>query len=244
MTNGVRIDLVTPLWSSGYESALDSLARFGSLSGGPEPPRCQVFDASAGAALCVDADHAGELGAAIGYAKTLGAIEAAGLRTRDAQRIAEAGLKEARQNMLLASPSRRLLDDGTLRADSSEVGFELLASWALTPASRDALERAFAATDRDQRCADGSEVSTRLLPEIVSAFGDAGPDFADSKRAIHSVQEAGWGAWPVLFARTWPNVLFATRERLKEIPAAPLGRTCVRSKNGRLEIETTTAMQR
>jgi len=62
--------------------------------------------------------------------------------------------------------------------------------------------------------------------------------------SIRSVQEAGWGAWPVLFARTWPNVLVARRERLKEIPPAPLGRTCVRSKNGRLEIETTAAAQR
>jgi hypothetical protein len=103
------------------------------------------------------------------------------------------------------------------------------------------LERAFAAGDSGESCAEGSEVLARLFPKLMDAFAEPGPDFTDAARTLRSIQEAGWGAWPVMYARTWPNVLVASRERLQELSLTALGSTCIRLKDGRLEIDTVTA---
>jgi hypothetical protein len=235
--DSVRIDLAVSMFGVPAGHALrTALARFGSTRGGPEAPRCGAFDASGGASLCGDADAAANLGAVIGYSRTLNALRTPDIRRELVRKLAQQGRKESDRNFELASPSRRLLDDGTvtLRIDGQQADFRT--SWALLPAARASIEQAFGS----QVCAEDADVIGRLFPRLFEAFGDPGPDFHDSETTLHRVQEAGWGAWPVLFARTWPNVLAVSREQLAVLEAGVTRRieTCIVVKAGRLESQS------
>jgi hypothetical protein len=237
-----EIDLVRPLLvDTAHASTLLALRTLSAVRlGGPEAPRCARLDTTALASLCIDADRMAELGAASGYGLTVAAVAGANLSRDMRRKIAEQGRTEAGRNLELAAPKRRLLDDGTLTLWSMGKELRAKASWALTPASQAGIEAAFPA----EVCVDGSAVGSQLLPKLRSAFGDPGPDFANPEERLRHIWEAGWAAYPILVARTWPSFLPAVLTKLG--PSAPelarAGRTCARVKQGRLELESSAGL--
>lgn len=240
----IRVDLVESVFGTAAGSALvAALGRFGGTAGGPGSARCSAFDGSAAASSCVDVDRAALLGAGVGYGKVVRALRSDGVRPDLMRRIAEEGRNEADQCRVLAAPARRLLDDGTLVVRSDERRLEVLASWSLTAASRTALESAFS-SDAGEACARDRAAVDELLTRVLDSFGDPGPDFHDGEGTLHAVQEAGWGAWAVLFGRTWPNALASARDRFAELgpDLAFHGEACARTSAGRLEIRSTSEL--
>jgi hypothetical protein len=75
-------------------------------------------------------------------------------------------------------------------------------------------------------------MNTEVFPGLWKAFGDPGKEFHHAERVQESVDQAGWGAWLVLFGRSWPNALIAARDLM--LPA--VGQICIRTQNGRLEM--------
>jgi hypothetical protein len=225
----LRLEAALPLFAGPDDpEPWQTLAQFAARRGGPEAPRCSVFNEQAAGALCVDADRTAELGTALSYSKVFYALGGSGIEPKMLRRIAEEGRREALQNIALASPKRRLLDDGTLSLSARGPQLTYLSSWSVTPTARATLGPALVT----ERCASSAELLAFLLP----AFGDPGPDFHDAKSTMQAVQEAGWGFWPVAFARSWPNVLSAEQGRLAELDLPPRA-ICARLRGERLELE-------
>jgi len=238
--DAAEIDLVRLYLSeSTAPEALLALQAAASIpTGGPEPQRCTRLDLGALGSMCIDADRMAELGLASGYAMTAGALMTQGISEDQRARIAEAGKEESHRNIELANPARRVLDDGTLSVSAATAGLRVQGSWAITSAAQPGIEAAFA----KETCAAGKAIGTELLPKLRQAFGDPGPDFAKPATRLKHVKEAGWAAFPILFARTWPNfVPWAVSELVPSSPElASAERSCVRVRDGRLEIEGAT----
>lgn len=227
----LRLDVAMPLFVPGADpAAVEALVAFRGSRGGFEG-RCSRFDAGASASACVDAARAGDLGATTGYAMTVDALSGGSIEARMRREIAAVGRAEAQQNLALAAPARRLAGDGTLSLTVQGARSRILATWALTDASRPAVEKAFAA----ERCAAGRAVSEQLVPALREAFGDPGKGFSDPKKAIVAFKEAGWGAFPVAFAGTWPNLLGVLSSALGKVAVVPGPlQVCARHEDGRL----------
>ncbi|WP_437733568.1 hypothetical protein [Sorangium sp. So ce1335] len=227
----LRLDIVLPLFVSGDDpAALKELVAFSGALGGPEG-RCSRFDASAAVSVCIDPDRMGELGATDGYGKITRALSRH-VAPEVMPALAAQGLAEVRQNLWLAAPARRLAGDGTLGVVVEGKRSRLVGSWALTDASRAGVERAFAA----ERCAVGDATTRELLPALRAAFGDPGKGFDDPKKAVTAFREAGWSAYVIAAAGTWPNLLGAIASA--QGPGAdPAYQVCARHDDGRLVLE-------
>jgi hypothetical protein len=229
----LRLDVAQPLYVTGRDPAiLRTLAGFYPMAGGPPATSCSAFDAAALASACVDAERSGDLGTVLAYRGMVRALSGSEVRPEQRRALAKQGRAEAEQNLALAKPSRRLLDDGTWVVDADRVR----ASWASTELSRAGLEKAFS----NPTCVASSQNFEPLLQALVQGFGDPGPEFADPKQTLRRFQEAGWGAWLVALGRTWPNLIMATRDWARELfeSSRHSGFVCVRMVAGRLEIET------
>ncbi|WP_434044182.1 MULTISPECIES: hypothetical protein [Sorangium] len=226
----LRLDIVMPLFGAGADpAALKELVAFGEERGGPEG-RCSRFDASPVVSVCLDPDLMGELGATDGYGKIARAL-AHSVDPKVVPALAAQGLAEARQNLWLAAPARRLASDGTLGLTVQGKRSRLVGSWALTDASRAGVERAFAA----ERCAVGDATTRELLPALRAAFGDPGRGFDDPKKVVNAFKEAGWAAYLIAAAGTWPNLLGVIAGALDRGPGAdPDHEVCARHEDGRL----------
>lgn len=229
----LRLDVVMPLFGSGGDpAALKELVAFGEEVGGPEG-RCSRFDASPAVSVCLDPERMGELGATDGYGKIVKALSGGSVDPRVIPGIAAQGLAEARQNLWLAAPARRLASDGTLGVTVQGKRGRLVASWALTDASRAGVERAFAA----ERCAAGDAAYKELLPALRAAVGDPGKGFDDPKKVLTAFQEAGWSAYLIAAAGTWPNLLGVIAGAIEQGPGAdPDFHGCARYDGGRLVV--------
>ena len=227
----LRLDVVMPLFLPGADpAALKELVAFGEEQGGPEG-RCSRFDASPVVSVCLDADRLGELGVTFGYGQIAGALAQGSVDPKLVPAIAVPGLAEARQNLWLAAPARRLASDGTLGVTVQGKRSRLVGSWALTDASRPGVERAFTA----ERCAAGDAAAKELLPALRAAFGDPGKGFDDPKKAVTAFKEAGWAAYAIAAAGTWPNLLGVIANALDRGPGAdPDYQVCARYDDGRL----------
>ncbi len=227
----LRVDVAMPLFVEGTDPAvIATLVPFHASRGGPGD-RCSRFDPSATLSICVEAVAFGDDAAARGYGKTVEALAGAAVDASMRSKIARVGAEESRRNLELASPARRLAEDGTLVIDLQSQPNTLIGTWALTKASRPAVEKAFAT----ERCAAGEAVLGELLPALRAAFGDPGPGFTDPKKTLVSFKEAGWGAFGVTFAGTWPNLIDAFLAMKGQIPSAPSAvRVCARADAGRL----------
>ncbi|MBI4957785.1 MAG: hypothetical protein HY908_37610 [Myxococcales bacterium] len=230
-----ELDLALPLYTSGADpSGVRALVAFaGAPGGGPAPGRCAVAP-SAGAALCVDADRTAELGAAVGWGKTAYAVMTAGIAPTERKVLLEAGRDEAARNLELAAPARRLLDDGSvaLTTTAGIPGATVRASWTLAPPARAEVEAAFGT----ERCADGAGAASARFAPLCAAFGDPGPDYARPRERLEHVKEAGWTAYPIAFARIWPNLARDAPTLDQLLPAGGERRTCLRAAGGRLEL--------
>ncbi|WP_437586275.1 hypothetical protein [Sorangium sp. So ce1000] len=227
----LRLDVVLPLFvSSADPAALKQLVAFSEELGGPEG-RCSRFDAGPVVSVCLDLDRMGELGATDGYGKIARALSPRSVDPKAVPALAAQGLAEARQNLWLAAPTRRLASDGTLGVTVHGKRNRFVASWALTDASRAGVERAFAA----ERCAIGDAVVTELLPALRAAFGDPGKSFDDPKKVVTAFEEAGYAAYLTAAAGTWPNLLGVIASALAAGPGTdPDYQTCARYDDGRL----------
>jgi hypothetical protein len=171
------------------------------------------------------------MSAAQGYGKVIQAVSGSNLKAPLRQKLATYGLEEARHNVELASPSRRLAEDGTMVMDLQSTPSSLVATWALTKASQPAVEKAFAV----ERCAAGPAVLGELLPALRAAFGDPGPGFTDPKKTLNAFREAGWGAFGIALGGTWANLVDGFADLKREVPAIPTAvRVCARVDAGRL----------
>ncbi|WP_437287381.1 hypothetical protein [Sorangium sp. So ce406] len=229
-TDHLRLDIVMPLFGAGADpAALKELVAFSGERGGPEG-RCSRFDASPAVSVCLDPDRMGELGATDGYGKIARALSHS-VDPKVMPAIAALGLAESRQNLWLAAPARRLASDGTLGLTVQGKRSRLVGSWALTDASRAGVERAFAA----ERCAVGDATTRELLPALRAAFGDPGRGFDDPKKVVNAFREAGWSAYVIAAAGTWPNLLGVIASALDRGPGADPGyQVCARHEDGRL----------
>jgi hypothetical protein len=227
----LRLDMSIPLFVAGTDpDAVFALLAFRGQRGGFKA-RCSRFDPAATLSLCVDPVLTGDMAAAQGYGKTVQAIQGSGLEAPLRRKIAGVGRDEAKHNVELGSPSRRLAEDGTLVMDLQATPNTFVGTWALTKASRPAVEKAFAV----ERCAAGQAIFTELLPAMRAAFGDPGPDFADPKKTLTSFRESGWGAFGVALGGTWPNLIDGFLGVKGEVPGIPAGvRVCARADAGRL----------
>ncbi|WP_437708676.1 hypothetical protein WMF45_30895 [Sorangium sp. So ce448] len=227
----LRLDVVMSLFGSGADpAALKELVAFGEEVGGPEG-RCSRFDASPVVSVCLDPERMGELGATDGYGKIARALSGGHVDPRVIPTIAAQGFAEARQNLWLAAPARRLAGDGTLGVTVQGKRSRFVASWALTDASRAGVERAFAA----ERCAAGDAAVTELLPALRAAVGDPGKGFDDRKKVVTAFEEAGWSAYLIAAAGTWPNLLGVIASVLEQGPGTdPDYHVCASYEDGRL----------
>jgi hypothetical protein len=202
--------------------------------GGPKG-RCSKLDMDADLAVCVDADRAAEMGAATGLWMTFSAVDDNG-GTFDAgatKEVARVGMTESLRNVELASPTRRLLDDGTVNIHLTDTGAAAVSSWELTQQSKAGLEKQLAA----QRCAAPAEMTAKLLRPLLLGFGDRGADFRKVNERLEHLREAGFGGYLVLFARTWPNFLGLAESPSFALGRAPLTKACAKTVSGRLEVE-------
>lgn len=234
--NTGRMDMIAPTFVKvDHPSVALALKEAVALAGGgPEAPRCSALDPTAGASACVDADRMAELGTVMGWGKTVQAISGAGVDGESKKKILEQGNKESLRNLELAAPQRKLLDDGTATLVGEPAGIRGTMSWALTDNSR-AVGRLFA----NERCAAGGELVDTIVLPMVGLFGDRGSDFENPLVRMEHVQEAGFAAYPILAARTWPN--FFSPDIIKQLDRkdpriARVVNTCARSKDGRLEV--------
>ncbi|MCC6524960.1 MAG: hypothetical protein IT373_20050 [Polyangiaceae bacterium] len=230
-----ELDLALPPYTPGSDpSVARALVAFaGAPGGGPAPERCAVAP-SAGAALCIDADRTAELGAAVGWGKTAYVVMTVGVPPAQRRLLLEAGRDEAARNLELAAPARRLLDDGSvaLTATPGMPGATVRASWTLAPPARAAVEAAFGT----ERCADGAGAASALFVPLLAAFGDPGPDYARPRERLEHMKEAGWTAYPIAFARIWPNLVRDDATLHQLLPVGDARRTCLRTADGRLEL--------
>lgn len=234
--NAARLDMVAPTFvKADHPSvALALKAAVATAGGGPEAPRCSALDPAAGASACVDADRMGELGTVMGWGKTVQAVSSAGVDAEMKKKLLEEGNKESLRNLELAAPQRKLLDDGTVIIVGEPTGIRATMSWALTDSSR-AVGRLF----EKERCAAGAEFFDTVLVQMAGVLGDRGPDYANLSEKMMHVREAGFAAYPILAARTWPN--FMAPDLLKGIDRkdprlAKVVNSCARTKDGRLEV--------
>ncbi|WP_437542440.1 hypothetical protein WME97_30065 [Sorangium sp. So ce367] len=227
----LRLDVVMSLFGSGGDpAALKELVAFGEEVGGPEG-RCSRFDASPVVSVCLDPERMGELGATDGYGKIARALSGGHVDPRVIPGIAAQGFAEARQNLWLAAPARRLASDGTLGVTVQGKRSRFVASWALTDASRAGVERAFAA----ERCAAGDAAVTELLPALRAAVGGPGKGFDDPKKVVTAFKEAGWSAYLIAAGGPWLNLLGVIAGVLEQGPGTdPDYHVCARYDGGRL----------
>lgn len=235
-----EIDQYTPFLPDGTDpAAVRGLAVMASAPiGGPEPGRCSRFDPAAEASLCVDADRTAVFGVATGYGLAMGAVLLSSGNIDMAQRlrVLEQGKQEADRNLELAAPKRRLVDDGTMVFRRDGERLSAVATWALTPESKPALEQAFA----KPTCAAGQGFTSDVLPKLRKAFGDPGPDFAAPKVRLEHLKEAGWTGFPIVMSRIWPNFLPALMAELapKVTELLGPGQVCAVVKDGRFELQS------
>src|SRR5690606_3247535 len=112
-------------------AALKELVAFGEEVGGPDG-RCSRFDASPVVSMCLDPERMGELGATDGYGKIVKALSGGVVEPSMISVVATQGFAEARQNLWLAAPARRLASDGTLGVTVQGKRGRFVGSWALT----------------------------------------------------------------------------------------------------------------
>jgi hypothetical protein len=227
----LRVDVAMPLFVEATDpGALAVLVAFRAAHGG-FTGRCSRFDPAATLSVCVDPVAFGDMSAAQGYGKVIQAVSGSSIEAPLRKKIAGVGFEEARRNIELASPSRRLAEDGTMVMDLQSTPNTLVATWALTKASQPAVEKAFAV----ERCVAGQAVLGELMPALRAAFGDPGPGFTDPKKTRSSFREAGWGVFGVALGGTWPNLLDGFVDLKREVPAIPSAvRVCARVDAGRL----------
>jgi hypothetical protein len=205
-----------------------ALAGRRALTGGPAAV-CSKLDSEADLSFCVDGTRAGDLGAATGLAAASTAVR--GVETSMRGKILQQGKKEALVNITLASPRRKLLDDGTLSISIAKNGYTAVGSWLLTEASTASVQASLAR----ETCAGPKRVAADLVPALQKAFGDAGSDFKDLKQRRDDFRDAGFGSTLIAFARIWPNMLGSVKE---EVELGPLSynRVCARAVADRLEL--------
>jgi hypothetical protein len=227
----LRLDVAMPLFVEATDpGAIAALVAFRAARGG-FTGRCSRFDPAATLSVCVDPVAFGDMSAAQGYGKVIQAVSGSNLKAPLRQKLATYGRDEARRNVELGSPSRRLAEDGTMVMDLQSTPSSLVATWALTKASQPAVEKAFAV----ERCAAGPAVLGELLPALRTAFGDPGPGFTDPKKTLNAFREAGWGAFGIALGGTWPNLVDGFADLKREVPAIPTAvRVCARVDAGRL----------
>jgi hypothetical protein len=170
----------------------------------------------------------------MGWGLTVKATSGAGVDAEMRKKLLEEGNKESLRNLELAAPQRKLLDDGTVIIVGEPAGIRATMSWALTESSR-AVGRLF----EKERCAAGAEFFDTVLVQMAGVLGDRGPDYANLSEKMMHVREAGFAAYPILAARTWPN--FMAPDLLKGIDRkdprlAKVVNSCARTKDGRLEV--------
>ncbi|WP_437878162.1 hypothetical protein [Sorangium sp. So ce513] len=229
----LRLDVVMPLFGSGGDpAALKELVAFGEEVGGPDG-RCSRFDASPVVSMCLDPERMGELGATDGYGKIVKALSGGVVEPSMISVVATQGFAEARQNLWLAAPARRLASDGTLGVTVQGKRGRFVGSWALTDASRAGVERAFAA----ERCVAGDAAVKELLPALRAAVGDPGKGFDDPNKVLTAFQEAGWSAYLIAAGGSWLNLLDAIGRVLEQGPGTvPDSHVCARYDGGRLVV--------
>ena len=68
-------------------------------------------------------------------------------------------------------------------------------------------------------------------------MSDPGPGFADPRKNFESFLEAGWTAYPIALAGSWPNLLdsFTSMNR-RAPPTPPNVEVCARAEAGRLVV--------
>ncbi len=233
----LRVDLLMPIFGPGPDQTMvQGLATFRDLRGGPQG-RCTQHDPDAGLSLCIDGPLAGELGATTGYGKVVQALAGASIDPKQMKALAGAGREESQRNLTLASPSRKIANDGTLTLQNKGDDVNARVSWALTDAARPSLEKAFAT----ERCATGKAFKTDLLPALVKAVGDPGKELADLKKVYEAFREAGWGAYPVALSGTWLNLLgLVTQMKTKVMEIPDSVQVCLRTEGGRLKMAVTS----
>lgn len=197
--------------------------------------RCTKLDPETDLSLCVDADRAGELGAATGMWVTFQAVALGKVEPKIMRALLEQGRTESLRNVELAKPKRPLLDDGTVSFRFAPDGYTLQGTWALTKNSAPTAEKKLA----EPVCAGRGDLWTQLAPTVAQALGDRGPDFAKVEPRIEHLREAGFGGLLVLFGRTWPNFLGAIDSPKLGLTRIPLPevKVCARTNGGRLELE-------
>jgi hypothetical protein len=164
----------------------------------------------------------------------LGAVSATSIDPTQAQKIVKVGKQEAEGAERMAQREPRLLDDGTLLLRGKPGATEAKGSWATTKASEDKLRAGFA----KERCAaSGQAFGAELLPELAKAFEVKPASPAEAGKQWEQVKEAGWAAWPVLWGRAWPHYVPLLMGPAIDWNKASGGKSCVRHRQGRLEIE-------
>ncbi|MBL8741253.1 MAG: hypothetical protein JNK04_09170 [Myxococcales bacterium] len=199
--------------------------------GAPEG-RCTLLSQDADLSLCIDGDRAGELGAATGMLMTLSAVAGRSIDQKDRAMIAAQGKKESMRNIELASPKRRLLDDGTVNVTLDARGFEARGSWAYAKETRPS-----ATKPESDLCSPLDGVVKTLVPDLMGRLGDLGDDFKKPKERVDHLREAGWGAAVVLLGRTWPNFLGAMKDGALRLRKLPVTKVCRVIAGDRLELK-------
>ena len=231
-----RIDSVSP-FGDGKGVTERALRAFAAEPlGGPAPSRCTRVDATAQAAVCVDALRMSE-----GYAAERHAIAISGvsynvdLPVEDRKQLLDRGQTEAAFLAALGSPARVILDDGTLLFSGPAAKPHMVMSWSLTDASRPGIEAALPTP----LCGQGPAFIDTALGKLIPAFGEPGaglPDLAAKSKQFERVDPLQLS---LLWARTWPNFAGPMKQKLSRSlrPLLGAGKACIRIEGGRLEFD-------
>ena len=234
----LTIDLLTASYDEpGSDEVLSALAAFHSNRGGPGQtaggrPRCSRVAEAAGSSFCLVPARAADAGVATGLMNVLGAVSTPSIDFQQAVAIAKLGTTEAHQSRKILERLPQALDDGTFTFTKTAEGLELSGSWLASAASEEQIAR----TLGSEQCADGSASVVALLDKLRNAFGVAS---GTDPKVWEQMQEAGWGAYPVIAGAAWPTYIPWLQELAKSSPSPFDGRTCAVLKDGRLDMTVT-----
>ncbi len=213
-----------PLFGSGGDpAALKELVAFSEEVGGPEG-RCSRFDASPVVSVCLDPERMGELGATDGYGKIAqGALRRlrrpegdpedrrAGLRRGPAEPLARRAGAQARRRR--HPRGHRAGQAGPLRR-------------VVGPDGRLARRR----REGVRRRGDAPPAMRRSRSSCRAPRGGrrSGKGFDDRKKVVTAFEEAGWSAYLIAAAGTWPKPARRDRGRARAGPRDRPRLPCVR----------------
>lgn len=233
-----RFDDVSP-FGEGAGVAARALKAFGAEPlGGPAPGRCARFDLAAQTSVCVDAQRTADGAAAMRLAISIGAVASVNSVPSDTAHrteLVDLGDKNATYFTALGSPTRLILDDGTLLLSGKATQPHMVMSWSIGTAARASIEAALPAP----LCSQGAGILDTGLDKLIAAFGEGGAGLPDLAAETKEYERVPANELLVLWGRTWPNFAAPMKDKLKKSlrPLFGPGKACVKVENGRLELD-------